>query len=643
MTDGFRCTFRLQLTSAFGFRAARETVVPYVRELGASHLYLSPSLQARHGSTHGYDVVDPTRISEDLGGEDEFRRLCAAARAAGLGVILDVVPNHMAASDENPFWADERVRSKFFDWDPRTDWHRRFFDISDLAGVRVEDSDVFEVTHAKALQLVEEHLVDGLRIDHPDGLANPREYVERLRAGGVERVWVEKILEPGERLRDWPVEGTTGYEFANDVTALFVDPAGEAPLTDLYAELTGERRSFAEVAHEAKLEVARTIFRPELERLRALFPHEGLEDAAAALHVYRTYVEPTAGRVDDGDRRATEVLPDELRRVVLLEGERSPALDEFVVRWQQTTGPVMAKGVEDTAFYRYLRLTALNEVGGDPGRFSLAPDDFHRVARERLEVHPLQLLASQTHDTKRAGDVRARITSLAGMHEEWGRCVRHWHELTGGMDDPNEEYLLWQTLVGAWPIVPLRLEQYLEKALREAKRNSSWVGPNERHEARAKKFVRSLYENQEFLDDFEPFAQEVTAVGEHASLGALLLRLTSPGLPDIYQGDAFWSLNLVDPDNRRPVNWSRHDSARRERAPRRETMKFHLIRRALRLRAEHPEAFLGSYEPLDLPPDRIGFVRGGRIRVVVPLRPGSVAGGPGDLLQEFPQELSLLR
>jgi (1->4)-alpha-D-glucan 1-alpha-D-glucosylmutase len=644
VSEGFRCTFRLQLTADLGFRAARETVVPYVRELGASHLYLSPSLQARHRSTHGYDVVDPTRISEDLGGEGEFRALCAAAREAGLGVVLDVVPNHMAVSEENPFWADEGLRAKFFDWDPQTGWYRRFFDIAELAGVRVEEPEIFEATHAKVLQLVGAKLVDGLRIDHPDGLANPREYLERLQRHGVERVWVEKILEPGERLRDaWPVEGTTGYEFANDVTALFVDPDGEGPLTELYAELTGERRSFAEVAHEAKLEVARTIFSPEFERLRSLFAYEPLEEASAALQVYRTYVEPGAGRVEDDDRRAAEALPADLRRVVLLEGERSPMLDDFVVRWQQTTGAVMAKGVEDTAFYRYVRLTALNEVGGDPGRFWVAPADFHHAARDRSERHPLQLLASQTHDTKRAGDVRARIGALAGMHEQWSERVRRWHELTGGMDDPNEEYLLWQTLVGAWPIVPSRLEQYLEKALREAKRNSSWIDPNERHEARAKKFVRSLYENQAFLDDFEPFAQDVAVAGEHASLGALLLRLTSPGLPDIYQGDAFWSLNLVDPDNRRPVDWARHDRVRRERAPRREPMKFHLIRRALRLRAEHPQAFSGSYEPLDLPPDQVGFVRGGRIKVVVPLRPGAAASGPGDLLQEFPQELSLLR
>jgi len=639
----WRCTYRLQLTDDFDFRAARELAVPYVAELGASHLYLSPVLQARHGSTHGYDVTDPTRVSADLGGEDELRALCAAAREVGLGVLLDIVPNHMATSEEeNPFWRDRGLRAKYFDWDPQTGWYRRFFDIGELAGVRVEDPDVFERTHAKVLELVRDGLVDGLRIDHPDGLANPREYLDRLRDGGVANVWVEKILEPGEGLRDWPVHGTTGYEFANDVTALFVDPAGEAPLTELYAELTGERRTFAQVAAEAKQEVARTTFAQEFERLRALYPHAGLEDAAASLHVYRTYVEPSTGRLEDADRRANEPLPDDLQRVLALE-QRSPELDEFVVRWQQTTGPVMAKGVEDTAFYRYFRLTALNEVGGDPDRFSLDPETFHATAAARHERHPLWLLASQTHDTKRGGDVRARISALAGMHERWAERVRVWRDVTGGMDDPNEEYLVWQTLVGAWPIVPTRLEQYLEKALREAKVNTSWIEPNERHERRVKAFVRGLYENQEFLDEFEPFVQDVAAAGEHASLGALLLRLTAPGLPDVYQGDEFWSLNLVDPDNRRPIDWQRRERARDQTTPTRETMKFQLVRRALRLRAAHPEAFAGDYEPLDLGASRVGFVRGGRIRVVVPLRPDDTAESDADLLPEFPQELSLLR
>jgi (1->4)-alpha-D-glucan 1-alpha-D-glucosylmutase len=644
VTD-FRCTFRVQLTPELDFRSVREVVLPYVRELGVSHLYLSPVLQAHSGSTHGYDVVDPTRISRELGGEEELRALCEAAHQGGLGTILDVVPNHMATSEEeNRLWRDPELRARFFDWDPATGWYRRFFDIGELGGVRVENPEVFEETHAKVLELVAAGLVDGFRVDHPDGLANPREYLERLRENGVERIWVEKILEQGESLRaDWPVQGTTGYEFANDVTALFVDPAGEEPLTELYAELTGERRSFAEVAREAKLEVARTTFTREFERLRALCPHEGLEEAAAALQVYRTYVEPTTGRVDSDDRHAVEALPADLRALLLLEAERTPSRDEFVVRWQQTTGAVMAKGVEDTAFYRWFRLTALNEVGGNPGRFSLSPDEFHRTALDRLERHPHALLASQTHDTKRAGDVRARIGALAAMHEGWAERVGRWRALTGGMDDPNEEYLLWQTLVGAWPIVPGRLELYLEKALREGKRTTTWLAPDEVHERRVKNFVRGLYSNQEFLEDFEPFAARVARAGEQASLGALLLRLTSPGLPDLYQGDALPSLNLVDPDNRRPVDWNAHVSVLRERVPTRRTLKAHLLRRVLHLRREQPEAFAGEYEPLDVGPDRVGFVRGGLIRVVVPLRAGERAdGGDRDLLPEYDQEISLL-
>jgi (1->4)-alpha-D-glucan 1-alpha-D-glucosylmutase len=633
-----RCTYRLQLTPELDFRRVREVVLPYARELGVSHLYLSPVLQARHESTHGYDVVDPTCVSNELGGEEELRSLCEASRGAGLGTILDVVPNHMATSeDENPFWRDPEIRAKFFDWDRETGWYRRFFDIGELAGVRVEDPEVFEATHAKVLELVQAGLVEGLRIDHPDGLANPREYLDRLRKRGVERIWVEKILEPGERLRpDWPVEGTTGYEFANDVTALFVDLAGEEPLTALYTELTGERRSFAEVAHEAKLEAARTTFAQEFERLRALYPYDGLEEAAAALHVYRTYVE--RDRVAEDDREACAFLPEDLRRIIL--GFEHP---EFVVRWQQTTGPVMAKGVEDTAFYRWFRLTALNEVGGNPDRFSLSPEQFHDAALERLRRHPHALLASQTHDTKRAGDVRARIGALAAVPDEWAERVRRWHALTGGMDDPNEEYLVWQTLVGAWPIVPGRLELYLQKALREGKRTTSWLDPDETHERRVREFVRSLYSNHAFLDDFEPFAARIARAGEHASLGALLLRLTSPGVPDLYQGDALWSLNLVDPDNRRPVDWPAHASVLRETTPSRRTLKAHLVQRVLRLRAERPEAFASDYEPLDLGPDRIGFVRGGAIRVVVPLRPGDRAdGGDRDLLSEYDQELSVV-
>jgi (1->4)-alpha-D-glucan 1-alpha-D-glucosylmutase len=594
LTD-FRATYRLQLTPEFGFAAAR-AVVPYLRDLGISHLYLSPVLQARSGSTHGYDVVDPTRVSEELGGEAELRALCSA----GLGVILDVVPNHMAASDENPYWRDPVLRERFFDYDPSSGWYRRFFTIDDLAGVRVEDQDVFSATHAKVFELVEDGLVQGLRIDHPDGLVDPRGYLERLSGP----VWVEKILEPGESLRDWPVEGTTGYEFANDVTALFVDPRGEEPLTELYAELTGETRTFAEVAAEAKLELARTDFQREFARLRESLDHPGLEEAASSLHVYRTYVEPWSRRVEDADREALAHLPEDLRRILLLE-ER--AHDEFVMRFQQTTGPVMAKGVEDTAFYRWFRLTALNEVGGDPGRFSLPVEDFHRANLEREERFPLHLLATQTHDTKRSGDVRARIATLAGMAEEWAAAVRGWRLL----DDPNEDYLLWQTLVGTWPIEQGRIQAYMQKALREAKLNTNWVAPDEAHERRVRGAIAGLYD--ELPPGFEAFVDRVAGEGRRISLGMTLLKLMSPGVPDVYQGDELESLSLVDPDNRRPVDFDLGRRLLAGQAP----AKLDLIRRALAVRARRE---LGRYEPLDTRPEGVAFRRGEDVVVAVGLR-----------------------
>jgi (1->4)-alpha-D-glucan 1-alpha-D-glucosylmutase len=592
----FRATYRLQLTPEFGFAAARG-VVPYLRELGISHLYLSPVLQARSGSTHGYDVVNPTRVSAELGGEDALRALCSAG---GLGVILDVVPNHMAASDENPFWRDPSLRERFFDYDPESGWYRRFFTIDELAGVRVEDPEVFATTHAKVLELIDDGLVQGLRIDHPDGLADPRGYLERLPGP----VWVEKILEPGEPLRDWPVEGTTGYEFANDVTALFVDPAGEEPLTRLYEELTGEARSFAAVAHEAKLELARTDFRREFAKLRELLDRPGLEEAAASLAVYRTYVEPRSGRVEDADRAALAQLPEELRRVLLLE-ERGH--DEFVTRFQQTTGPVVAKGVEDTALYRWFRLTALNEVGGNPDRFSLSVDEFHRGNLEREGRFPNQLLATQTHDTKRSGDVRARIVALAAMADEWAAAVRGWRRL----EDPQEDYLLWQTLVGTWPIERKRLQAFMQKALREAKRNTSWIEPDEGHERRVRDAIAGVY--GELPPGFEAFAARVAEAGRRISLGMTLLKLTSPGVPDIYQGDELESLNLVDPDNRRPVDFG----LRRRLLAGQRPAKLDLIQRALALRGRRE---LGGYEPLEAGSQGVAFRRGEDVVAAVGLR-----------------------
>jgi (1->4)-alpha-D-glucan 1-alpha-D-glucosylmutase len=600
----FRALYRLQLGPDLDFAGARR-LVPYLRALGVSHLYLSPSLQARPGSAHGYDVIDPTRVSADLGGEAELRALCREAP----GVVLDIVPNHMAADERNPFWADEQQRAKVFDVDPETGWHRRFFTIDDLAGVRVEDPEVFELTHRKVLELVDDGLVDGLRVDHVDGLANPREYLERLRDRGAGHVWVEKILEPGEELRPWPVEGTTGYEFLNDVLGIFVDPAAEAPLTELYAEVTGERRPFAEIAAEAKLEQARTDFRPEVERLRGLLDEPGLAGALASFHVYRTYVEPEHGRVEQADRDEVTGVSERLARVLLLE---EPGHGEFVTRFQQTTGPVMAKGVEDTAFYRYSRLLALNEVGGDPGRFGVTLEAFHEGQAKR---RPNSLLTTFTHDTKRSADVRARLAALTWIPDEWAQLVA-----AVGADGPDEYHVL-QTVVGAWPLEPERLDGYVEKALREGKRTSSWLNPDERAERRVQKYGRELLEN----GSVERFVERVRPLGRQLARGQLLLKLTSPGVPDLYQGDELETLALVDPDNRRPVDWELRERLLRSA----DDPKQQLTRQALELRARRVGAFAGGYEPVDFGPEVCAFVRGGDVLVAVPLRRGAAAAVPG--------------
>ncbi len=610
-----RATYRLQLGPDLSFAEAR-ALVPYLARLGVSHLYLSPVLQARHGSTHGYDGVDPRRVSSELGGEEALRELSSA----GLGVVLDIVPNHLAASEEeNEFWRDPELRRRFFDLDP-AGGHRRFFDVDDLAGLRMEDPEVFETTHALVLGLVRDGLVDGLRIDHPDGLADPRGYLERLAAAGPDRIWVEKILEPGEELRDWPVSGTTGYDFLNDAQALFVDPAGEETLT----ELAGEPRPWREVAFEAKLEQAETTFGPEIARLRRLLDLPDLPRALASLPVYRTYVEPSTGLVEDADRRAVAGLPDELRRVLLLE---VTGHDEFVTRFQQTSGPVMAKGVEDTAFYRYVRLLALNEVGGDPGRFSLEVDGFHAANLRRAERFPHALLAGTTHDTKRSADLRARIGAIAAVSVQWREHVLNWHALTTGLRDGpapdwTEELFVYQTLIGAWPIDADRLSSYLLKALREGKKNTNWVEPDEDWEAAVIRFATGLLTSDEFLASFRPLAAEISAAGARSALAQLVLRFTSPGVPDIYDGEELPLFTLVDPDNRRPVDWERRRRLLGElgATPAAASVKLWVIRELLALRLRQPLAFAGAYEPVPAGSGTCAFRRGSNVLVAVSLR-----------------------
>ncbi|MEO6496243.1 MAG: alpha-amylase family glycosyl hydrolase [Solirubrobacteraceae bacterium] len=581
-----KATYRLQLMPDFGFAAARD-LVPYLAELGVSHLYLSPSFEARPGSTHGYDVVDPGRLSEALGGEEGFRALAVTARTAGLGIVLDIVPNHMAADAGEPF-------SGYFDVDAETGFVRRFFDIDDLLGVRVEDEAVFEATHALALRLVEEGLVDGLRVDHPDGLADPVGYLQRLRERGVQRVWVEKIVDPDEELRaDWPVCGTTGYEFLNDVIALFVDPAAEEVLGAAY----GETRSFAEVAADAKREMAAGTFHREVEWLRRLWPDApgDVEASVAALPVYRTYVGEDGPSAED-----LEVLRDAGVEWVA-SGPR-----DFVVRWQQTTPPVMAKGVEDTAFYRYGRLLALNDVGGDPGRFAISVDTFHRANAARAEHWPLGMTTLQTHDTKRSADVRARLAALTWLAEAF---VALAEAVLPSAPDRDEGWLFLQTVVAA-PLAEDRLRRYVEKALRERKLSSTWAEPDVEHEARVADWTVGLLGRE----DVRAFAARLAEVAEPIVLGQKLLQLTSPGVPDVYQGDEDEFVALVDPDNRRPVDWSALRSSR--------STKARLTRAGL---AARPEGSAG-YEPI-LARDVVAYVHGDCFAAVA-VRPGAVLPDP---------------
>ena len=528
----FRATYRLQLGPGFGFAQARE-LVPYLHDLGVSHLYLPPSFQARPGSEHGYDVIDPTRFSEELGGEREFDELAAAAKRAGLGLILDIVPNHMAVDDGNRYWADPALRSRFFDIDEATGRHRRFFDIDHLAAVRQEDEHVFEETHRLALRLAREGTVDGLRVDHPDGLADPAGYLRRLRDGGARHVWVEKILDPGERLRDWAVEGTVGYEFLNDVAALFVDPAGEAPLTDLWVELSGDDRPFGEVAFEAKLEQVRGPFAPEVDRLRREAPREvgGLERTLASLPVYRTYVEPWSGlrggRRPRGDPRgrAARSRSSACCCSASAAGTRSSRASSRPRRrsWPRAsrTRPSTATG----GCWRSTTSAATRAASASRSR----PSTARTWSGRRF---PNNLLVTQTHDTKRSGDVRARIGALAGMAGGVGGARA---ALAGGdarrcavrtRSSATSSSRRWS---GRGRSSSERLEAYVEKALREAKRNTSWIEPDTAYEDRVKAFCRALYEHRPFLSDFEPFAAEVARAGDRAALGAAPAQAHRPG------------------------------------------------------------------------------------------------------------------
>lgn len=841
-----RATYRMQFQEAFGFQRAA-ALAPYLARLGVSHLYASPWLKARPGSTHGYDIVDHHAFNPELGGEEAFQKMVTVLRENGLKQILDFVPNHMGVGgSDNPLWLDvlewgpdsasagwfdinwtpdpvhlkekllvpflgnqygaelhdgkmrlkfdldegsfavwaydthklpicpyhyarilgdahrelERIGDEFVnlrEWRPQVgrragelkaelaqlagtredvrdaiseavdrlngesgnaaSWraldaliqdqywraahfrvaaddinYRRFFNINELAGLRMELPDVFDHTHQLIARLLEDGTLDGLRIDHIDGLLNPKEYLERLRAlGGSDRPFylvVEKILAHHESLReDWPVEGTTGYEFTNLVLGWLVDPAGEAAMTRLYEEFTGTRDSFAQVVRDCKIRIMQNEMASELNVLAreaaaiadqnpttADFTQNilrrGIQEIVAYFPVYRTYVD-SAGTSTEADRRDLEWAVKQARSnekdldpsvfeflYGLLSGDlvsqpRSGfsrhAVLRFAMKLQQYSGPVMAKGLEDTAFYRYNRFVALNEVGGHPEQFGVNTASFHKANTQRARRWPSSMLGTATHDTKRGEDTRARLAVLSELAEEWARQVQAWSRILRarrgdieGTAPPhrNDEYLFYQLLVGTWPTELIAVEKldpdillsYTErlkaamlKSMREAKVHTTWTAPNLEYEEAVLGFVEEALEperSRNFFLTFLPFQERVAKLGLYNSLAQTVLKLTLPGVPDIYQGSEAWNLSMVDPDNRRPVDYERLsrmlDRVQRLWQGNREAalrtlldnwldggIKLALTAALLHFRRDHPELFAeGDYEPLSADGDK---------------------------------------
>jgi (1->4)-alpha-D-glucan 1-alpha-D-glucosylmutase len=698
----------------------------YLASLGVSHAYLSPVLRSAPGSTHGYDVLDHSRLDDEAGGRPAFVAMAGALHEAGLGVVVDVVPNHMTVPAPEylnaPYWSllregRESAYASWFDvdwaaagdrivvpvlggslddtlaagelavatdggpghdetvvrygdhelpvragtealplaelvdgqWWRLDSWwagastlnYRRFFDVSSLIAVRVEDPKVFDATHRLLVELVRDGTIDGLRIDHPDGLADPGGYLRRL-AEATDDAWVvvEKILEGDEPLPgDWACAGTTGYDVLWRVGALFVDPAGEAPLTDLLALVSGARLTLDEVVTASKQLVVGSALVPEVLRLArraeevlavssaaARPSSESVERALVALLVgmdrYRAYVVPGEGihpeaqRVVDqaADRAREHLAPEDHATLDLVcdlvlgrvhepvRAAAGAAVDDLVVRFQQTCGPVMAKGIEDTAFYRWHRLVALNEVGGDPDHFAVSPDELTAFAERLAEDWPITMTTLTTHDTKRSEDVRARLAVLSERPEAWHDWVRAAQELARPYRserlDGATEYLLWQTLVGAWPIDEDRLQTYATKAVREAKQHTGWSDPDVEYEEAVSAFVSGARADQAVQAHVESWVAATAGPARVVTLGQKLLQLVLPGVPDVYQGAELVELTLVDPDNRRPVDLTaRADRlARLDRGAEPADLadeKLLVTSRALRLRRDHPEWFTG--------------------------------------------------
>lgn len=685
-------TYRLQIRPDFTLLDAAGTV-PYLKSLGVDWLYLSPILTAERGSAHGYDVTDPSAVDPERGGPEGLLAVSRAAREAGLGILVDIVPNHVgvATPSQNRWWwsllenGRESPHAQAFDvdWDagngrvripilgedsdidvlevkdgalcyyehrfplapgsyadgddPRQvhnrqhyeliGWrradnelnYRRFFAVNSLAGIRVEVPEVFDEAHAEILRWFREGLIDGLRVDHPDGLAYPESYLRRLRAAtGGRYLLIEKILEPGESLpAAFDCDGTTGYDALADVDRVFVDADGRAGLDDLDAKLRGGVPNYGGMIHDTKRRITDGILHSEVLRMARLVPAGaglGLEESAEALSeiiaafpVYRTYL-PEGQEILRGAcalavrRRPTLAAGVNLLLPLLLETGTDKA-GELGRRFQQTSGMVMAKGVEDTAFFRYTRLGSLTEVGADPTEFAIEPDEFHARMGRRQAENPLSMTTLSTHDTKRSEDTRARISVLAELAPVWERTLDRLQELAPLPDGPLAN-LLWQSVAGVWPADRERLQSYARKAAREAGNSTNWTDPDPGFEVKVAAAVDAAFDNDEVRAELESLVCLLEPYGDSNALAAKLVQLTMPGVPDVYQGTEFWDRSLTDPDNRRDVNFAARrrslqalDSGEGPSSYRSDAAKLLVTSRALRLRRDRPGLFTG-YAPV---------------------------------------------
>jgi (1->4)-alpha-D-glucan 1-alpha-D-glucosylmutase len=721
-------TYRLQVHAGFRLDDAA-ALAGYLADLGVTHAYSSPLLRSAEGSNHGYDTVDHAHIDEARGGREGFDRFVAALHQHRLGLVLDLVPNHMGVADAAaaPWWWDvlqhgrDSVHADAFDIDwefgggkvripvlgsaddvqklelvdgelryfdnrfpiaPGTeegtpqevharqhyelvDWrradsdlnYRRFFAINTLAGLRVEDPAIFDATHELVLQLVREGAVDGLRIDHPDGLADPKGYLDRLaEASGGRWTVVEKILEPGEDLPDtWRTAGTTGYDALAEVDELLIDPAGEPALTALDTELAGRTVDYAELVRTSKREVTDGMLGSEVARLVRVIGElpgvdaaqqtDALAELLATFPVYRSYLPDGREHLDATVATVRERRPDLVPALDALHPVLAQAGTEAATRFEQTSGPVMAKGVEDSAYYRWARFVALNEVGGDPDRFGSTVEEFHGAQQRRAERYPESMTTLSTHDTKRSEDVRARLAVLAEVPTEWADLVRYLLS-RHSLEDRPLAHLVWQNLVGAWPLSRERAHAYVEKAAREAGTSTTWTAPDEEFEAQLHGLVDAAYDDPASAARIHTFVERITAFGWSNSLSQKLLQLTMPGVPDVYQGTELWDYSLVDPDNRRPVDYAMRrtllaalDGGEVPAVDESGAAKLLVVSRVLRARRDHPEWFAG-YEPVEVSGSAadhvVAFDRGGVVTVATRLPVSLAAEGWGDTALQLP-------